>query len=74
MNGSSVVIMFFNSVLLKKIKLFLTQCVEAVVEIVCNQLDQVLDGAFLLVFKEENSVCTVQMLFMSALITFVCTL
>lgn len=67
--------MFFNSVLLKNpIKLFLTQCVETVPEIAYNQLDQVLDGAFLLVFIEENSVCTVQMLFMSALITFVCNL
>lgn len=67
--------MFFNSVLQKKgIKLFLTQCLETVLEIVCNQLDQVLDGAFLLVFIEENSVCTVQMLFMSALITFACSL
>jgi len=34
----------------------------------------VLVGAFLSVFIEENSVCTVQMLFMSALITFVCSL
>lgn len=46
-------------------------------EIVCNQPDRVmaaLVAAFLLVFTEENSVCTVQMLFMSVLITSVCNL
>lgn len=70
-------LVFQFPVIKQNIKLFLTQCIGMLLKIVFNQLDWVLAalvGAFLLVFVEQNSVCAVEMLFMSALITFICRL
>lgn len=70
-------LVFQFPVIKQNIKLFLTRCMGMLLKIVFNQLDLVvaaLVGAFLLVFIEQNSVCTVEMLFMSVLITFICRL